>query len=310
MQDVHRPASHRRLLAKASVALLLGAVFAGVSTAASAQADLTAVHQPNCIGRLNPAAPALGLEAGGGPVSKDSAILGGQPSALERIKLAQDGALMSGFASSSGDGGEPVNGGRPQPAAGGVRLGPEQCSAAFVSAVSKPQGGEDFLASKRLKVSRTAFDRDWSRVSAERISEGRFQRLLGTADDDSHALMATVNRWVNQAIEFTDDRQLFGKADYWAGARKTLALRRGDCEDIALTKMELLAAAGVRREDMILTIAKDLVRNADHAVLIVRHGGRFYLLDNNADKVLEASASHDYRPIFSYGAGQTWIHGY
>ena len=310
MQDVHRPAAHRRLLAKASVAVLLGAVFAGVSTAASAQADLTAVPQPNCTGRFTPAAPPLALEAGDGPVSKGSAILGGQPSALERIKLAQDDALISGFASSSGAGGEPENGRRPQPAAGGVRLGPEQCSEAFVSAVSKPLGGEDFLASKRLRVSRTAFDSDWSRVSAERISERRFQRLVGTADNDGHALMATVNRWVNRAIEFTDDRQLFGKVDYWAGARKTLALRRGDCEDIALTKMELLAAAGVRREDMILTIAKDLVRNADHAVLIVRHDGRFYLLDNNADDVLEASGSHDYRPIFSYGAGQAWIHGY
>lgn len=243
-------------------------------------------------------------------MSKSSAILGGELSALEQTRLTQGDALRSGTVFSSVTEAASANGALPQPAAGGVRVRPEQCSSAFISPVLKPQAREDFLASKRLKVSRTAFDSDWNRVSAQRISESRYQRLLGSANTDSHALLATVNRWVNRAIEFTEDRQLFGKADYWAGARKTLALRRGDCEDIALTKMELLAAAGVRREDMILTIAKDLVRNADHAILIVRQDGRFYLLDNNADEVLDASGSHDYRPIFSYGADQTWIHGY
>ena len=74
--------------------------------------------------------------------------------------------------------------------------------------------------------------------------------------------------------------------------------------------MQLLAAAGVAREDMILTIARDLVRNADHAVLIVRHDGRYYMLDNASDEVFDASTSHDYRPILSFGSGQAWLHGY
>jgi predicted transglutaminase-like cysteine proteinase len=122
--------------------------------------------------------------------------------------------------------------------------------------------------------------------------------------------LRTVNSWVNQAIAFTDDEELFSRADFWAGAEATLRLRRGDCEDIALTKMQLLAAAGIDREDMILTIARDLVRNADHAVLIVRHDGRYYMLDNASDELFDASSAHDYRPILSFGNSQTWLHGY
>jgi predicted transglutaminase-like cysteine proteinase len=61
---------------------------------------------------------------------------------------------------------------------------------------------------------------------------------------------------------------------------------------------------------MILTIARDLVRNADHAVLIVRHDGRYYMLDNASDELFDASSAHDYRPILSFGNSQTWLHGY
>jgi predicted transglutaminase-like cysteine proteinase len=61
---------------------------------------------------------------------------------------------------------------------------------------------------------------------------------------------------------------------------------------------------------MVLTIARDLARNADHAVLVVRLDGRYYMLDNATDQVLDASASHDYRPVLSFSDSQTWLHGY
>ena len=169
---------------------------------------------------------------------------------------------------------------------------------------------DDFLASKRLGIGQTAFDRDWQRVSGDRISARRYRKLMGSAANDGFSALRSVNGWVNRAIAFTEDRELFSRADHWAGAATTLRLRRGDCEDIAVTKMQLLAAAGIPREDMILTIARDLVRNADHAVLIVRYDGRYYMLDNASDEVLDASPSHDYRPILSFGSGQTWLHGY
>ncbi len=169
---------------------------------------------------------------------------------------------------------------------------------------------EDFLASKRIPIKRTMFDAEWSRVSHDRLSRGQFRRYIGAAHTDRIALIGNVNRWVNRNINYVEDIQLFGQGDHWAGAKQTLRLRMGDCEDIALVKMQLLAAAGVRRQDMVLTIARDLVRNADHAVLLVRQDNGFLLLDNTTDQLLDGSYSHDYRPIMSFAEDDRWLHGY
>ena len=58
-----------------------------------------------------------------------------------------------------------------------------------------------------------------------------------------------------------------------------------------------------------LTVARDLVRNADHAFLVVKSGERSLLLDNNTDRLLDASRDHDYRPIMSFDAEGKWLHG-
>jgi predicted transglutaminase-like cysteine proteinase len=74
--------------------------------------------------------------------------------------------------------------------------------------------------------------------------------------------------------------------------------------------MKLLEAAGVDREDMYLVIVDDLVRRADHALLVVRSGDQMLVLDNGTDQILEAGSVTDYRPVFSYSAQGTWLHGY
>jgi predicted transglutaminase-like cysteine proteinase len=169
------------------------------------------------------------------------------------------------------------------------------------------RGPDDFLASKRLAVSRTGFDKQWNRVRRGTLSAS----LTGIArGNPGEATIAAVNAWANARIRYVEDRELYGQADYWADARTTLRRRAGDCEDIAIAKMALLAGAGVRREDMYLTIAHDLVRNADHALLVVKSGGRYWLLDNNIDRLLDASEANDYRPILSYSSTGKWLHGY
>jgi predicted transglutaminase-like cysteine proteinase len=76
------------------------------------------------------------------------------------------------------------------------------------------------------------------------------------------------------------------------------------------TKLQLLAAMGVPRGDMYLTIARDLTRRADHALLVVKLDGKHWLLDNSTNLLLDARESYDYRPILSYSAAGTWLHGY
>jgi len=72
----------------------------------------------------------------------------------------------------------------------------------------------------------------------------------------------------------------------------------------------LLAALGFDRDDLFLVIARDLVARSHHAVLAVRTGGRFVILDNATDSLVEGERVNDYRPIFSYSAAGRWIHGF
>ena len=292
--------ARRLLTASAAISFCVaGGAHAAILTDTANQASA-------CIEGANnfAAQPAAGPIQIGIPYSKSSAILGGQPSALEQISLAQEVGVASEVSLVAA---EPVQQAL-APAVGGLRVQSTVCLSAASFQPSVAMGSDDFLASRRLEVGHTAFDRDWRRVRGDRISANRFHKLVG--DTSGFAAIGQVNSWVNQAIAYTEDRELFSRADFWAGAATTLRLRRGDCEDIALTKMQLLAAAGIPREDMILTIARDLVRNADHAVLIVRHDGRYYMLDNASDEVFDATGSHDYRPILSFGSSQTWLHGY
>jgi predicted transglutaminase-like cysteine proteinase len=274
------------------------------ASAATVIPDLSPALSGTACGFTGPAsAPPAQLTAS---TSKASAILGGQPSALDAMRLAQESEQIAPEkALAAGDEEMAL-----APALGGVRTHAPVCSFGAALPQDVDADPENFLASKRLRVGHTTFDRDWRRVSDEHISARRLHRLVGETSEDTMATLASVNRWVNGAIAYADDQALFGRRDYWAGAQRTLSLGRGDCEDIALTKLELLAAAGVPREDMILTIARDLVRNADHAVLIVRHDGHYFMLDNASDEVFDAAASHDYRPVLSFGSSETWLHGY
>ncbi len=122
-------------------------------------------------------------------------------------------------------------------------------------------------------------------------------------------MLSAVNAWTNTRVRDVEDAVQYGQADYWASARTTLTRGAGDCEDVAIAKLQILAAMGVNRSDLYLTITRDLIRNADHAVLIVKLGGKFWLLDNSTDQVLDAAQSNNYRPIMSFSTTRSWLHG-
>jgi predicted transglutaminase-like cysteine proteinase len=251
--------------------------------------------------------------------SKAAALLGGAPSALDAIRAQQASVPAASpapaFAASS-----PISLASLMPGVDASVLPSVPCTGFVASRAARQSGTlaplagtpadpENFLASKRVRIGHTSFDKDWKRVRGETLSPGQLKRHLGVLPSDRADALIAVNRWVNQHIRYAEDRDQYGVSDFWAGARRTLKAGKGDCEDIALVKMQLLAAAGIPRDDMILTIARDLVRNADHAVLIVRTDRGFRLLDNATDDVLDAAPGHDYRPILSFGNQTRWLHG-
>ena len=239
---------------------------------------------------------------------KTQAILGGAPSALEQIRIDQAASSAAQLAA-------PAPKANPLAACPAGKWSPEQPApqlalpAVKAPALSPVVGRPgDFLSSTRIAIGKTRFDADWARVSSRHLSAGQVERSMGAPAGDRLALIGQVNRWVNRTIAYRADSLRVHHGDYWADAARTLRSRTGDCEDIAILKYQALLSLGVDPADMYFTLTHDLVRHADHALLVVWHEGQFYLLDDSTDALLDGRTSNDYRPILSFGQGK-WLHG-
>ena len=226
--------------------------------------------------------------------SKSDAILGG-PSRLAALIAQQSGQT-------------PLPSAVPQPSGRGRILFTDPAPL-LRPAISPDQ--PDVFGSVALRVERTPLDRRWRRVRNAQVGGklANWARDLGGLPGERR--IEAVNRYVNARVAFTDDIRQYRSADVWQSAPDTLRRGLGDCEDYAIAKLQLLRAAGVAPSDLYLVIVKDLVRRADHAVLVVRAGEQMLLLDNATDRVTDATAYQDYRPVLTYAAGgRAWTHGY
>ncbi len=118
--------------------------------------------------------------------------------------------------------------------------------------------------------------------------------------------LATINTRVNAEVRYVDDTG----GDRWAGAMETLRRRQGDCEDIAILKMAMLARAGVPLDDMFLLVVRDTGRQTDHAVAVVRYQNQSWILDNRLDAPQGAERVMDYVPLQAFSSRWAWTYGY
>lgn len=218
--------------------------------------------------------------------SKSSAILGG-PSALEAIRLQQAGA---------------------SPAASLMRPAIATVThPAMRTPISMTQ--PDIFGSVALSIGHSPLDARFRAASAAPggAAAAYSANLRG---QDAITRIEAVNAYVNARVRFVDDSIQFGVADRWLSVGETLSRGRGDCEDFALAKRAMLRAAGIADRDLYLVVLKDLTRRADHAVLVVRANGRFLVLDNGTNRIVDSEDVRDYKPIFTFAAGKVWTHGY
>lgn len=225
-------------------------------------------------------------------MSKSEAILGGAPSALAAITSRQDGQAAL------------------QPAAATAPSYYRQSVANYVRpAVSSER--PDVFNSVALSIGRSPLDARWSQVSGAGVGGNAGAFAASIRGQDVLSKLEAVNGYVNARVRFVDDRVQFGVADRWLAPAETLSRGRGDCEDFALAKRALLRAAGVSEKDLYLVVLKDLSRRADHAVLVVRAAGRFLVLDNGTNRIVDSSDVQDYKPMLTFAAsGRSFTHGY
>ncbi len=226
-------------------------------------------------------------------MTKTEAILGGAPSALAAITAQQ--------------GGRPAYTSTVVPMSRGAYSRP-----AIANVVRQPVSNDrpDIFNSVALSIGRSPLDARWSRVSGAGVSGAAGAFAASLHGEGIIAKLEAVNGYVNARVRFVDDRVQFGVADRWMAASETLSRGRGDCEDFALAKRAMLRAAGVPDKDLYLVVLKDLTRRADHAVLVVRAAGRFLVLDNGTDRIVDSSDVQDYKPVLTFTANHTYTHGY
>jgi predicted transglutaminase-like cysteine proteinase len=226
-------------------------------------------------------------------MTKTDAILGGAPSALAAITAQQ--------------GGRPLYSSYVVPAGRSLPIRP-----AVVTYDRSPVSADrpDVFNSVALPIGRSPLDARWNKVAGAGVGGNAGAFAASLRGQGVIAKLEAVNGYVNARVRFVDDRIQFGVADRWLPASETLARGRGDCEDFALAKRAMLRAAGVADRDLYLVVLKDLSRRADHAVLVVRAAGRFLVLDNGTDRIVDSSDVQDYKPVLTFTAGHAYTHGY
>ena len=155
----------------------------------------------------------------------------------------------------------------------------------------------------------TVYDARWRRVSAADLADPRVVAIAATtAGLDPVAKLGAIHAAVRRQIAWRRDLDGYRVSDYWAQAGETLDRGYGDSEDIAILKMQALKAAGFSPRDIYLSVGRDSARGAD-TLLLVRAGGRFYALDDRAERPLTPEQHARFIPVITLGKGSAWLHG-
>jgi len=168
----------------------------------------------------------------------------------------------------------------------------------------------DVFNSVALPIGHTTLDRRWKKVENGPVGAASGAYAASLSGRAAMEKLVAVNHYVNARVNFVDDIKQYGVADLWTSAAQTLSRGRGDCEDYAIAKLQLLRRAGFAQKDLYLVILRDALRRADHAVLVARADNRLLVLDNGTDRLIDSFEMVDYHPIVTFSGNHVWTHGY
>ena len=128
----------------------------------------------------------------------------------------------------------------------------------------------------------------------------RVQRFQATPERLSE--LDEVNRIVNKAIQPATDAEIYGVTERWV-----IPVSRGDCEDYALMKRQILIRRGWPASALLMTVVRDELGEG-HAVLTARTAQGDFILDNKVDAVkLWYLTPYDYVMRQSFLDPKVWV---
>ena len=88
-----------------------------------------------------------------------------------------------------------------------------------------------------------------------------------------------AGRWVYENIEYklNQDLSTWGESDYWQTVEQTLAIRQGDCEDLAILLMYILKSQFIENPELIIVN----VINSRYNHVIIKSNNVLYDPSNN-----------------------------
>lgn len=136
------------------------------------------------------------------------------------------------------------------------------------------------------------------------------QEIVDTAALDDEARIKAINTFFNRHIQFRDDRDIWGQADYWASPLEMMSKGQGDCEDFAIAKYFSLMAAGVPSVKLRLVYVRAQIGAVSQAHMVLAYYPEPYgepmILDNLLNDIRPASRRPDLSPVFSFNAEGLW----
>jgi predicted transglutaminase-like cysteine proteinase len=99
---------------------------------------------------------------------------------------------------------------------------------------------------------------------------------------ESRARIAHINRAANLAI-----RPQIKPARTWTSPLTTLAAGTGDCKQYAVLKYAALLEVGFTADQLRIVIVEDKARQATHAVVAVRDGTQWLVLNNRSSALVD-----------------------
>ena len=99
------------------------------------------------------------------------------------------------------------------------------------------------------------------------------------------ARIGHINRAINLAIQGLTNQTTAN----WTPPLTALAQGSGDCKQYSVLKYVALTNVGFAREDLRIVIVMDKAVQRQHAVVAVRHAGRWLILDNRSSILVESA---------------------
>jgi len=172
-----------------------------------------------------------------------------------------------------------------------------------------PPATPEVFGTSAILATRTTMDERWRRVHTPPVDSAPLRALIMGAPATGQLQQAEfVEETVSRRIAFRSDWDNWQVEDYWATPDEVLARGAGDCEDSAIVKLAALRLLGFADRDLYLMIGKNR-GGLEHAVLLVRIDGRFWVLDDGATRVDPAEGFDTFEPLMTFAATSTWLHG-